>query len=160
MHFTGKIAIASDHAGFQLKETLKKHLTALGYEYEDFGTDSEERSERTDFPEFAVLVAEAILKENFERGILICGTGIGMCIAANKVPGIRAAVCYDIRTAKLSREHNNANILALGGRIMNPERAKKIVSVWLTTDFKCERYERRNEKIKKIEEKYSAIKSP
>lgn len=152
-----RIAIASDHAGFQLKETLKKHLAALGYEFEDFGTNSEERA---DFPDFAVPVAKAIIEKKFERGILICGTGIGMSIAANRFPGIRAALCYDMETAKLSRQHNDSNILTLGGRTMNPESAKKIVSVWLATEFKGERYEIRNEKIKKIEEQYSVIKSP
>lgn len=150
--FSRKIAIASDHAGFHLKEIIKKHLVALGYECEDFGATSEER---VDFPDFAAPVAEAILEKKFARGILICGTGIGMCIAANKFPGIRAALCYNIKTAKLSREHNDANILALGGRTLNPESAKKIVSVWLTTEFEGGRYEQRNEMIRGIEGRYT-----
>lgn len=153
MQFTGKIAIASDHTGFRLKEIIKNHLSVLGYEYKDFGTDSEER---VDFPDFAVPVAEAILKKEFARGILICGTGIGMCIAANKVPGIRAALCYNLETARRAREHNDSNILSLGARGIEPELVKKIVSVWLTTEFEGGRYIKRIEKIKNIEEKYLA----
>ncbi len=149
-----KIAIASDHAGFRLKGIIKNHLSVLGYEYKDFGTTGEER---IDYPDFAAPVAEAVAKGRFDKGILICGTGIGMSIAANKFPGIRAALCHNIKTAKLSREHNDANILALGGRTMNPERAKKIVSVWLATEFKGGRYARRIEKIKKIEERHSKV---
>ena len=105
-----------------------------------------------DFPDFAAPVAEAILEKKFARGILICGTGIGMSIAANKFPGIRAALCYDLETAKLSREHNDANVLALGGRTLNPELAKKIVSVWLATEFAGGRYAKRTDKIKMIED--------
>lgn len=149
MNFMGNIAIASDHAGFQLKEVIKKHLYSLGYDCTDFGTNSEER---VDFPDFAAPVAEAILSKKFARGILICGTGIGMSIAANKFPGIRAALCYDLETAKISREHNDANVLALGGRVLNPELARKIVSVWLATEFAGGRYSQRNEKIKAIED--------
>jgi len=152
-----KIAIASDHAGFPLKEIIKKYLGELGYEYEDFGTTSEES---VDYPDYAFKVAEAVSENKFDnrfdRGILICGTGIGMSIAANKVPGIRAALCYDAETARLSREHNDANVLALGSRTTNSELAKEIVRVWLTTDFAGagpggERHLRRINKIKEIE---------
>lgn len=151
MQTMDKIAIASDHGGFQLKEILKEYLKKQGYEYKDFGTNSEER---VDYPDFAAPVAKLILEKKFARGILICGTGIGMSIAANKFPGIRAALCYDLEAAKLSRGHNDANILALGARMLTPERAKKIVSVWLETDFEGGRYERRIEKIRKIEERH------
>ena len=105
-------------------------------------------------PDFAEKVADAIRKKKFARGILICGTGIGMSIAANKFLGIRAALCYDLETAKLAREHNDSNILVLGARRIDPELAKKIVSIWLTTEFEGGRHERRIEKIRKIEEKY------
>lgn len=147
-----KIAIASDHAGFRLKEDLKKYLAEKGYEYEDFGANSEDSA---DYPDFAEKVAECILEKKFERGILICSTGIGMSIAANKFPGIRAAVCYDLETAKLSRHDNDSNVLALGGRKINPELAKMIVSIWLTTDFEAGgRHERRVDKIGHIEARF------
>lgn len=146
-----KIAIAADHAGFKLKENIKKFLESLGHEYKDFGTDSEES---VDYPDFAIKAAEAVKSKKFDRGILICGTGIGMCISANKVPGIRAALCYDTETARLSREHNNANVLTMGARIIGEEKAKEIVDVWLKTEFAGGRHERRVEKINKIDEKY------
>ncbi len=144
-----KIAIASDHAGFRLKEIIKTHLSALGYEYKDFGTDKEEP---VDYSDFAYLVSEEVSKKNFERGILICGTGLGMCIVANKLHGTRAVSCHNIKTARLSRKHNDSNILTLGGRTLNPESAKKIISVWLTTEFEGGRHARRIDKIKTIEE--------
>jgi len=146
-----RIAIASDHAGFSLKESIKKYLDKLGFEVEDFGTYSEES---VDYPDFAVKVAEALKNKKFERGILICGTGIGMSISANKVPGIRAALCYNTKTAKLSREHNDANILTLGGRMIGEKEAKRIVDVWLKTKSLGERYLRRVEKINKIDDNY------
>ncbi len=144
-----KIAIASDHAGFHLKEIIKKHLVALGYGCEDFGTNSEDS---VDYPDFAQRATEKISNKNFARGILICGTGIGMCIVANKFHGIRAVLCHNVKTAKYSRKYNDCNVLALGSRTTNQEHAKKIVSAWLTTDFKAdERHIQRIEKIKKIE---------
>jgi ribose 5-phosphate isomerase B len=146
-----RIAIASDHAGFTLKESIKKFLNELGYEVEDFGTDGEESA---DYPDFAVKVADAVKDKEFERGILICGTGIGMSIAANKVPEVRAAMCYNIETAKLSREHNNANVLTLGARMIGEEEAKKIIDVWLKTKFLGERHLGRVEKIDEIDKKY------
>jgi len=145
-----KIAIASDHAGFLLKELIKKHLDELGYKYEDFGTTSEES---VDYPDYAFKVAKFISKNKFDRGILICGTGIGMSIAANKFPGVRATLCYDTETARSSREHNDSNVVALGARTTDPELAKKIVSIWLTTEFAGERHLRRVNKIKEIEGK-------
>jgi ribose 5-phosphate isomerase B len=147
-----RIAIASDHAGFELKEKLKEYLKELGYEYEDFGTHSEES---VDYPDYALKVAEYVAEGKCERGILVCGSGIGMSMAANKVPGIRAALCYDTETARLSREHNDANILTLGARLIDEKTAREIVKVWLTTEFAGERHSRRVKKIEEIEKKYS-----
>ncbi len=143
-----KIAIASDHAGFPLKEFVKKYLDELGYEYNDFGTTNEES---VDYPDYALKVANAVSENKFDRGILICGTGIGMSIVANKFPNVRAALCYDTETARLSREHNDANVLTLGGRTTNLDLAKRIVHAWLTTEFVGERHLRRVDKIKEIE---------
>jgi ribose 5-phosphate isomerase B len=143
-----KVAIGSDHAGFMLKERLKKHLIKLNYEVKDFGTHSKES---VDYPDIAFEVARDVSKGKFDRGILICGTGIGMCIAANKVVGIRAALCWDERTAELSRKHNDSNILCLGGRILGEEEAMKIVDVWLTTKFEGGRHLRRIKKISEYE---------
>ncbi len=139
-----KIAIASDHAGFKVKEKLKKFLTRMGYEIKDFGTFSEESC---DYPDFAIKVAEAVVNRKAENGILICGTGIGMSIAANKVKGIRAAVCWNEETAKLSRKHNNANILCLGARMLNIDEIERIVKAWLSTNFEGGRHEKRISKI-------------
>jgi ribose 5-phosphate isomerase B len=144
-----KIAIGADHAGYLLKEELKKWLEEWNISYHDFGTYS---AERTDYPDYGVLVARAVARGGFEKGILICGTGIGMSIVANKVKGIRAAVCRDPYEAKLSREHNDANILALGGRILGYDLAKEIVRVWLNTDFVGGRHKLRVQKISMIEE--------
>jgi len=145
-----KIAIASDHAGFEMKEKVKNFLKELGYEFEDFGTQNKKP---IDYPEFALKVADAVSKNLCERGILFCGTGIGMSIAANKVPGVRAVLCYDVKTAKLSREHNDANVLTLGARIIEIEKAEEIITVWLETDFLGERHSKRIEKIEEIEKK-------
>lgn len=147
-----KIALGSDHGGYQLKETIKAFLNELGMEYKDFGTDSEES---VDYPDFALKVAEAVAGGQYDRGILICGTGIGIGIAANKVPGIRAALCHDVFSAKASREHNDANILSLGQRVIGPGLALEIVKAWLSTGFAGGRHQRRVDKIKAIEEKYS-----
>jgi len=147
-----KIAIASDHAGFELKEKLKKYLEELGHEHEDFGTDS---NESVDYPDYALKVAECVAKKECERGILICGSGMGMCMSANKVPGIRCAACYDVEMARLSREHNDANVLSMAARLTDEKTAKNIVQVWLTTEFSGGRHLRRVNKIKSIEKKYS-----
>lgn len=133
-----------------MKEIIKKYLDESGYEYEDFGTTNKDS---VDYPDYGSKVAEAVSENKFDRGILVCGTGIGMCIVANKFHGIRCALCYDMETAKLSREHNDANVLALGGRKTDAELAKKIVQVWLTTEFGGERHLRRVNKIKDIEDK-------
>ncbi len=143
-----KVAIGSDHGGFSLKEDIKAYLTELGYEYEDFGVHT---TDSVDYPDIAAPVARAIVEGKFERGILICGTGIGIGIAANKVAGIRAALCHDTFSARASREHNNANILTLGERVIGPGLAKDIVKIWLETDFSGGRHERRVEKISQLE---------
>jgi ribose 5-phosphate isomerase B len=151
MKFNMKIAIASDHAGFELKEKIKKFLESLNYEYKDFGTNS---NESVDYPDYALKVAEKVSKKEYDRGILICGSGIGMSMAANKVPGIRAALCYNVGIAKLSREHNDSNVLTMGSRMTDEKTVKDIVRVWLTTEFLGERHSRRVKKIEEIEKKY------
>ncbi|WP_457567942.1 ribose 5-phosphate isomerase B [Desulfurobacterium sp.] len=146
-----KIALASDHGGFRLKEVIKNYLESLGVEYIDFGTFSEDS---VDYPDYALKAAESIISGETDRGIFICGTGIGISIAANKVPGIRAALCYNIFAAEMSRRHNDANVLALGGRVLGDELAKSIVKVWLETPFEGGRHERRLKKIAGIERKF------
>ncbi|MBI2842215.1 MAG: ribose 5-phosphate isomerase B [Armatimonadetes bacterium] len=127
-----KIALGSDHAGFRLKEDIKEFLQSEGYDFEDFGAFSEDSM---DYPDIARSAAEAVAEGKFDRGVLICGTGLGVSITANKVRGIRAALCSDEYTARMSRQHNNANILALGGRVIGVELAREIVRVFLTTGF-------------------------
>ncbi len=145
-----RISIGSDHAGFELKSKIKEFL-APGHEVIDRGTFS---AESVDYPDYAEAVANEVTSGNAERGILVCGTGIGMSIAANKVPGIRAALCHDVETARLSREHNDANILAVGGRTTDHELAIRMVQEWLVTEFNGSRHARRLEKIRKIEENH------
>ena len=144
-----KIALAADHAGFEEKEKLKSELASLGVEYTDMGTDSEAS---VDYPDFARKVAEAVAKGEYERGILLCGSGAGMAIAANKVPGIRSAVAWNEEIARLSREHNNTNVLALAARFTADYEIKNIVKAWLDAEFDAGRHERRVEKITKIEQ--------
>lgn len=146
-----KIAIGSDHGGYNLKETIKKHLDEKGIEYQDFGTNG---TESVDYPEFGMDVAEAVKSGEFDRGIVCCGTGIGISISANKVPGIRCAVVTDAFSAEMSRAHNNANVLALGERVVGEGLALKIVDVWIETDFEGGRHETRVGKIGDIEGKY------
>ncbi|MFU2158161.1 MULTISPECIES: ribose 5-phosphate isomerase B [Caldisericum] len=143
-----KIAIGSDHAGFRLKEIIKNFLKTKGVDVEDFGTYTEES---VDYPDYAFKVGEAVSKGDFDFGILICGTGVGMSISANKVKGIRASLCNDLYTAHASREHNNANILCMGGRVVGDEVAKEIVDVWLSSKFEGGRHERRINKIRDYE---------
>lgn len=147
------VALAADHGGFEMKEQLKAFLTELGYLYHDFGTHS---TDSVDYPDFAYKVAEAVSSGRFSRGIIIDGAGIGSCMAANKVPGVRAASCHDIATARNSREHNDANVLTLGARIISPETMRQIVRVWVTTEVGAERHRRRVEKINAIERKFLA----
>ncbi|OIO52893.1 MAG: ribose 5-phosphate isomerase B [Candidatus Portnoybacteria bacterium CG_4_8_14_3_um_filter_44_15] len=143
------IYIGADHAGYNLKEELKKHLKELGYDFEDLG--NKESEPQDDYPDFALKVAQKAT-ETREKGIVICGTGIGSCIVANKVRGARAAAVWDEFTAIQSREHNDANILCLGGRVLDAGTAKKIVRLWLETKFSGEeRHLRRIRKIKEIE---------
>jgi len=144
-----KIAVASDHAGYRLKEYIKEFLKREGYQVLDLGTNS---PESVDYPDYAAKLAELVSKSRVDRGILICGTGIGMSIVANKFPGVRAALCWSEETAALSRRHNNANVLCLGGRVLKPEEAVRILKVWLSTEFEGGRHLRRIEKIRKIEE--------
>ena len=147
-----KIAIGSDHGGFALKEKIIKFLEENNYLYKDFGTYD---AASVDYPDYALQVAEAIAQGDYDRGILVCGTGIGIGIAANKVPGIRAALCNDTFSARASREHNDANILTIGERVVGPGLALDIVKVWLESEFSGGRHSRRVEKIREIEEKYS-----
>jgi len=148
-----KVAVGADHAGYQLKEEIKNLLKKKGIECCDFGTHSSQNV-KDDYPDYAIKVAEAVAGGSCQRGILICGAGVGMGMAANKVPGVRAAPCYDTLTARLARQHNDSNVLALGARITDKELAKKIVEEWLKTEFEGGRHKRRVEKITQIEKKY------
>ncbi len=147
-----KIALGCDHGGFRLKEEIAVHLKACGIEYSDFGAFSEEP---VDYPDLALSIAEAVKKGDFDQGVICCGTGIGVAITANKVPGIRAAQCHDTFSARAAREHNNANILTLGGRVIGPGLARDIINVWLESEFTGGRHARRVDKISSIEQKYS-----
>lgn len=144
------IAIGSDHAAFSFKEEIKKYLDEKGIEYKDFGSYSEES---TDYPIYGEAVAKAVASGEYERGILICGTGVGISLAANKVKGIRAVACSDCYTASLSRRHNNTNILALGARVVGIDLAKMIIDSWLEAEFEGGRHQRRVDMITAIEEK-------
>ena len=147
-----KIALASDHAGYAEKERLKPLLTDLGLEVEDLGTASEES---VDYPDYAAAVAERVARGEASQGVLVCGSGTGMAIAANKVHGVRAAVAWSEETARLARRHNDANVLALGARTTAPEEIAKIVRAWFTTAFDGGRHGGRVEKIKQLEESQS-----
>ncbi len=141
-----KIAMASDHAGFSYKEQIKTVLTEQGHKVHDFGTYS---TEACDYPDFIRPAAEAVAAGEFERGIVLGGSGNGEAMVANKVKGIRCAVCWDLRSAKLSREHNNANMLSLGERMMSIHEALEIVELWLKTPFEGGRHAVRLEKMHK-----------
>lgn len=143
-----KIAIASDHAGFEEKERLKPLLNELGIEFEDLGTVS---TESVDYPDYARKVAEQVAQGKVDQGLLVCGSGTGMAIAANKVPGVRAAVAWSEEIARLAREHNDANVLALGARTTPPDQLPGIVRAWFGAKFDVGRHERRVEKIREIE---------
>ncbi|MBO8137823.1 MAG: ribose 5-phosphate isomerase B [Desulfotomaculum sp.] len=148
-----KLAIGCDHAGYELKNEVIDYLKEFeGVEVEDCGTYS---TESVDYPDLALKVAEAVAFGGADRGIIICGTGIGISIAANKVPGIRAANCHDKYTARMCREHNDANILAFGSRVISGETARELVKTFLETDFAGGRHQRRVEKIAEIEKKYT-----
>lgn len=139
-----KIAIASDHGGYKLKEEIKTYLQKRELDFLDLGTDSEES---VDYPKFGHDCAQAVAEGKAERGIVCCGSGIGISIAANKVKGIRCALCTSVTMAELARRHNNANMLALGGRTTDEETALKIVKTWLDTEFEGGRHERRVEQL-------------
>ncbi|HAE92071.1 ribose 5-phosphate isomerase B [Tissierella praeacuta DSM 18095] len=143
-----KIGIGSDHGGFELKEYIKEFLDKEGISYIDYGTNS---LESVDYPDYGRKVAEAVVAKEVDRAIVICGTGIGISISCNKVKGIRCALCGDTYSARMSREHNNANILALGGRVIGRDLAIEIVSAWLESEFAGGRHEKRIEKISEIE---------
>ena len=145
-----KIVIASDHAGVDLKDKILKLLKELHYEVADFGVHNRDS---VDYPDYGIPVAEAVSGGKAERGILICGTGVGMSIVANKFPRVRAALCYDPFTAKISRLHNDANVLVLGERVLEDKRALEMVKLWLSTGFDGGRHERRLKKIEEIEQK-------
>jgi len=143
-----RIALGSDHAGFHIKETVRQFLENAGYPLDDLGTWSEES---VDYPDYGKAVGEHVATHKADYGIAVCGTGIGISIAANKVPKIRAAVAHDVNTARLAREHNDANVLAMGGRIVNNKQAIEMVQTFLTTAFLGGRHARRVEKIGLIE---------
>jgi len=143
-----KIAVGSDHGGFNLKKTIIEYLEENNIEYRDFGCYSEKP---VDYPDFARLVAKAVSRGEFDSGILICGTGIGISIAANKVKGVRAALCNDCFSARMAREHNDANILALGERVIGKGLALEITKTWLESKFQGGRHQRRIDKIMQLE---------
>ncbi len=142
------IAIACDHGGYTLKEALKAHLTELGLEYRDFGTDS---TDSCDYPDYAAPAARAVASGECDRGIVICTTGIGVSIVANKVPGVRCALCSDPLSAQMTRRHNDTNMLALGAGIVGKNLALEIADVWLNTAFEGGRHQRRVDKITALE---------
>ena len=143
-----KIAIGSDHAGFEEKEKIKKQLDALGVAYEDFGTAS---LDSVDYPDFGAKVGRAVAGGEVEQGIVVCGSGIGIAIAANKIRGVRAAQAWNEETARLAREHNDANVLSTGARVLPDEEIQKIVRAWLDAKFEGGRHARRIEKISELE---------
>ena len=148
---TNTVAIGSDHAGYGLKEELKGYLQQLGFEVVDCGTAG---TASVDYPDFALAVAQRVAQAQAWRGIVLDGAGIGSCMAANKVPGVRAAMCYDLATALNSREHNDANVLTLGAGLIGPNLARQIVKAWLEARFGGDRHARRIDKITQIERRY------
>lgn len=143
-----KIAIASDHGGIELKDDLKIFLKERGYDVIDMGTNG---NESVDYPDYGIPVAEKVSKGELEKGILICGTGIGMSIVANKFPNVRAALVSDVYSARMAKEHNDANILVIGGRITGKGLAREMVSAWLEAKFEGGRHQKRLDKIREIE---------
>jgi len=143
-----KIAIASDHGGFNLKESIIAHLLNTGWEVDDLGPHD---GDSVDYPDFGIKLAEEVADKKVERGIVICGTGIGMSIVVNRYPGIRGTLCSDVFTAKLCREHNDSNILVMGGRVIGEGLAAEIVNTWLNTPFEGGRHQRRLDKINQID---------
>lgn len=144
-----KIALAADHAGYEEKEKIKSKLDELGVEYTDMGTDS---TQSVDYPDYARKVAEGVSNGDFDQGLLVCGSGTGMAIAANKFPGVRAAVAWNSDIARLARQHNDANVLSIAARFTPDEEIMNILKAWFDADFAGGRHERRVEKIEKIEQ--------
>lgn len=144
------IAIGSDHGGFELKEHIKKHLEKRSLEYKDFGCYDENS---VDYPDIAEKVCNAINSGDADKGILVCGTGIGISIAANKIDGIRAAHCHDVYSAEMTKRHNNANVICMGGRVIGRELAFKIIDAWLDAEFEGGRHQKRIDKIHALENK-------
>lgn len=151
---TQAVVIGSDHGGFRLKEKIKKFLGDKGYQVKDVGCFNQESC---DYPVYAYEAAKEVSLRNFSKGILICKSGIGNSMVANKLPGVRAALCYNLKAAKLSRMHNDANVLVLGALFVNEAMAKRMVSLWLKTEFEGGRHLRRVEQIKKIEDKTNEL---
>jgi ribose 5-phosphate isomerase B len=151
-----RIALGGDHAGFALKEHLKQTLVRLGHDVEDFGAFT---ADPIDYPPLCAAVGHAVVSGRADRGIVLGGTGQGEQIASNKVPGVRAALCHDLYTARLSREHNDANVLAMGGRVVAPALADEIVTTWLAATFEGGRHQRRIEQIAAIEREHQAATS-
>src|SRR5512136_2902098 len=145
-----RIIIGADHAGFSLKETIKQYLADMGYAITDVGTDC---TESVDYPDFGIRVAARVSDGEFDRGILVCGSGVGMAVVANKFPRIRAVVGLDEETARLSRRHNDTNVLVLAGRRTDQESAKSITRLWLNTEFEGGRHQRRLDKIGELEKR-------
>ena len=143
-HTRRKIAIGADHGGFEMKEAVKSFLAELGCDHKDFGTNS---TDPVDYPDIAHAVALAVSRKTCDLGIMIDGAGIGSCMVANKVPGVRAAMCYDEASARNSREHNGANVLTLGGKMISDQKMRDIVRIWLSTELTEERHRRRVAKI-------------
>lgn len=144
------VAVGSDHAGFELKEEIKNHLIASGHEVKDYGTTG---PQSVDFPDFAELVGRSVASAESEKGIVVCGSGVGVSIVANKIKGIRAVLCRDTFTARLSREHNDTNVLALGAWFTPVRYAFEITDIWLSSQYQGDRHKRRIEKINEIEMK-------
>ena len=142
-----KIAIASDHGGFDLKESVIYSMRENGLEIDDLGPSSDDS---VDYPDYGIKLAQAIVEQKVERGIVICGTGVGMSIVVNRFPGIRGTLCSDAYTAKMCREHNDSNILIMGGRVISKDLALEIVRIWLKTEFEGGRHQRRLDKINEI----------
>jgi ribose 5-phosphate isomerase B len=148
------IIIGSDHGGVSLKDALSSYLKRRGFEVDDAGTNGDIS---VDYPDFGQKVSEAVVAGEAELGILICGTGIGMSIAANKIPGIRAALVTDVFMARMAKEHNNANVLVLGGRVLDEQKACDLVGAWLESTFEGGRHQARLDKITALEKKYSKL---
>jgi ribose 5-phosphate isomerase B len=144
-----KIAIGSDHAGFEAKEQAKREIAALGLEVDDKGTNN---LDSVDYPDFGAAVGRAVVSGEVDRGVVICGSGIGISIAANKVPGVRAALCWNEDTARLARQHNDANVLCIGARFIPPDEAARMIRVFMETEFAGGRHQERVEKLTKLDE--------